>query len=87
MDYFKYTIKARLDKAINTLLGILQGIAADRTISKEEWILLGKWTEENKEFANRHPYNGRKIEKAIQLRHKGSQILIIHEADFFDAMQ
>jgi NAD-dependent DNA ligase len=56
-DYFKYTIKSRLDKAINTLLGILEGIAADRTVSIQEWNLLGKWAAENQEFADRHPYN------------------------------
>lgn len=49
-DYFKYTIKARHDKAVNTLLGILEGITADQTISTSEWELLGKWVEENKRF-------------------------------------
>jgi NAD-dependent DNA ligase len=56
-DYFRYTIKARLDKAINTLLGILEGITADQTVSAQEWTLLSKWVEENKGFAYHHPYN------------------------------
>jgi len=56
-DYFQYTTKACLDKAINTLLGILEGIAADRTVSIQEWELLAKWVDENKSLANRHPYN------------------------------
>lgn len=56
-DYFKYTIKARNDKAMNTLLGILEGITADQTISTSEWQLLAKWVEENKSLADRHPYN------------------------------
>ncbi len=56
-DYFKYTTKARHDKSINTLLGILEGIAADKTVSTQEWLLLGKWVEENKKLADRHPYN------------------------------
>lgn len=57
MEYFKYTPKARLDKSINTLLGILEGIAADKTVSVKEWTLLGKWVEENNHLADRHPYN------------------------------
>lgn len=30
---------------------------------------------------------GRKIEKAMELRKKGAQILIVHEADFLDITQ
>ena len=54
---FKYTVKARHDKAVNTLLGILQGIATDHTVTAQEWELLAKWVSENKSLANRHPYN------------------------------
>jgi NAD-dependent DNA ligase len=57
MDYFKFTTKSRLDKSINTLLGILEGIAADQTVSTQEWELLGRWAEGNKNLADRHPYN------------------------------
>lgn len=55
--YFKYTIKSRLDKSINTLLGILEGIAADRTVSAAEWTMLAQWAEANQALADRHPYN------------------------------
>jgi hypothetical protein len=55
--YFKFTNKARMDKALNTLLGILQGIAADKTINNDEMKLLGNWVEENMDYADRHPYN------------------------------
>ena len=57
MDYFKYTTKSRLDKSINSLLGILEGIALDRAVSKDEWILLGRWVKDNEHLANRHPYS------------------------------
>ena len=53
----KYTSKARHDKAISTLQHLLEGIAADRTVTSEEWELLAKWVSENKSLANRHPYN------------------------------
>ena len=54
---FKYTSKAEHDKAINTLLHILEGIAADPTVTSKEWELLANWLSENKSVANRHPYN------------------------------
>jgi len=56
-DYFKYTKKSRHDKAVNTLLGILEGIAADKTINEKETFLLNRWIEDNGAFADRHPYN------------------------------
>lgn len=56
-DYFKFTIKSRIDKSINTLLGLLLGIAADRTVSEREMKLLNDWVEENSGSAQRHPYN------------------------------
>ena len=54
---FKYMSKARHDQAINTLLHILEGLAADQTVTSKEWELLARWISENKGLANRHPYN------------------------------
>ena len=54
---FKYISKAEHDKAINTLLHILEGLAADPTVTAQEWELLANWVSENKSVANRHPYN------------------------------
>ena len=54
---FKYISKVEHDKAINTLLHILEGIAADHTVTAKEWELLANWVSENKIVANRHPYN------------------------------
>lgn len=56
-DYFSATIKSRIDKTINTLLGILQGIAADRTINEQEMKLLTAWVEDNIGLVDHHPYN------------------------------
>lgn len=55
--YFKYTTKSRLDKAINTLIGLLEGIAADKTVSAPEMKLLTQWVEDNQNLTDRHPYN------------------------------
>lgn len=54
-EYSKYMSRARLDKAVNTLLGILQGMAMDLKISGSEVTLLSNWLDENREFCNRHP--------------------------------
>lgn len=56
-DYFRATIKSRIDKAINILLGILKGISADRAINQQEINLLNDWVDENQGFVDCHPYN------------------------------
>ncbi len=56
-DYYKFTSKARLDKAINSLLGILEGITIDSVLNEKEMGYLGKWLLENEEYAARHPFN------------------------------
>lgn len=53
----QYTSKARHDKAISTLLHILEGIAADQMVTSTEWELLANWVSENNCLADRHPYN------------------------------
>jgi hypothetical protein len=54
--YLKYMGRARLDKAVNTLLGILQEIAFDSRIHASEIALLDHWLRENSEFRNYHPF-------------------------------
>jgi hypothetical protein len=56
-EYFRYTEKSRLDKAINILLGILEGISMDLKISQGETSLLSVWLNQNEEFRDRHPFN------------------------------
>lgn len=55
--YYKYTSKARLDKAINSLLGILEGITIDSLLNEKETGYLGSWLLEHEEYAQRHPFN------------------------------
>jgi hypothetical protein len=55
-EYLKYMGRARLDKAVNTLLGILQGISFDSRIDGKEISLLDQWLRENSEFRNCHPF-------------------------------
>ena len=54
--YMKFMGRSRLDKAVNTLLGILQGIAFDSRIDGDEMALLEGWLRENIEFRDYHPF-------------------------------
>lgn len=50
------TSKARADKAINTLKGILQGIISDKQINKTEINELKKWADNHKNLIKRNPF-------------------------------
>lgn len=56
-DYFHFTGKARLDKAINSLLGVVEGIAIDAKINSTELAFLHDWVDAQRELAHRHPFN------------------------------
>ena len=56
-EYYQFTGPARLDKAINTLKGIITGITADKVINKQEIAALNDWIVQNSDFENRHPFN------------------------------
>lgn len=56
-SYFQYTTRARLDKAINTLLGIIEGIALDGVIAPAEQRYLEDWLDAHREAAALHPYS------------------------------
>jgi len=46
-----------MDKAINSLLGILEGIAIDSLLNEQETGYLATWLIEHQEYAGRHPFN------------------------------
>lgn len=46
---------ARLDKALNSLAGLVEGIAIDGEVNRAEIGFLGAWLEENQELRDRHP--------------------------------
>lgn len=56
-DYFSYTGPMRVQKAAQTLAGMMQGIAADREITVAEAEAVRNWLRENAEFADRAPFN------------------------------
>jgi hypothetical protein len=57
LPYFKYAGKSRLDKAIKSLAGIIEGIAIDGQITVEEVGFLNAWILDNDKVRNHHPFN------------------------------
>ena len=55
--YFQYTTRSRLDKAINTLLGIVEGIALDGVIAPAEQRYLDEWLAAHRDAAQLHPFS------------------------------
>lgn len=56
-DYYHFTNKSRLDKAINSLLGIIDGISADSIINNAEIRFFETWLSEHQEYESLHPFN------------------------------
>ena len=48
--YFKYTGRSRLEKSINSLLGIIEGISVDSLINRTEVEFSNLWIAEHKEL-------------------------------------
>ena len=56
-EYFHFTGPARLDKAMNSLHGVLKGIGADSTVTDDEMSLVRCWIREHENLEKRHPFN------------------------------
>ena len=54
--YFHFTGKGRLEKSINSLLGLLEGIAIDGRVTSGEVAILRTWLADHQDVAHRHPY-------------------------------
>lgn len=55
--YFKFTGKSRLEKSINSLLGLLEGIAIDGKVTPGEVSILRMWLFDHADVATRHPFS------------------------------
>jgi hypothetical protein len=53
----KFNNRARLDKSINGLLGIIEGISLDRVINEREIGFLNAWLNDHADVESKHPYN------------------------------
>ncbi|MCG9083959.1 BRCT domain-containing protein [Laribacter hongkongensis] len=49
--------KYRLNKSIEYLAGLLEGISIDREINKKELSFINQWINEHIEFSDKHPFN------------------------------
>lgn len=56
-SYYKFTSRSRMEKSINSLVGLVEGIAIDRKINTFELGFLNRWLDEHDELRDRHPYN------------------------------
>lgn len=55
--YFRFTGRGRLEKSINSLLGLLEGIAIDGKVTPGEVSMLRMWLEDHQDVAQWHPFN------------------------------
>lgn len=55
--YAKFTTPARLEKSVNSLMGLVEGIAIDGSINSSETGFLRLWLNDHVEFQHRHPFN------------------------------
>lgn len=55
--YLRFTGKQRIDSCVNTLRGIIEGIAIDGHINEAEVGFLGLWLESHQDVRDRHPFN------------------------------
>lgn len=56
-QYMPFTGRARLEKSINSLIGLVEGITIDQDVNEREIHFLHQWLEEHTELKDRHPYN------------------------------
>jgi NAD-dependent DNA ligase len=55
--YKKFMGKAEFEKGVNSLLGILEGIAIDRKINNDEILFLQLWVKDHEVNLSQHPFN------------------------------
>ncbi len=55
--YLMLHSKSRLDKAINSLLGIIEGVSLDGKVTEEELRFLDLWLSEHLALRETHPFN------------------------------
>lgn len=57
LAYTKFTSRARLEKSVNSLLGLIEGISIDSSITQSEVSFLKLWLADHANLQHRHPYN------------------------------
>lgn len=57
LPYYRFTGPQRLEKAVRSLEGLLEGMSADRATNEHESAFVAAWLKEYGELSNRHPFN------------------------------
>lgn len=57
LPYFRFTSRARHEKSINSLIGLIEGISIDSVINTVERNFITKWLQEHDDVRNIHPFN------------------------------
>jgi hypothetical protein len=57
LQYAKFTTRARLDKSVNSLVGLIEGLSIDGSINASEFSFLNLWLADHAELQNLHPFN------------------------------
>ncbi len=55
--YLKFTSRAQLLKAIESVAGLIEGIAIDTVINHKELAFLNDWINSHNDVKNKHPFN------------------------------
>lgn len=55
--YAKFTTRSQLEKTVNSLLGLIEGISIDGAINASELGFLDLWLREHSGVQDRHPFN------------------------------
>jgi NAD-dependent DNA ligase len=54
--YYRFTGRARVEKALNSLIGLIEGIAIDGVINEREVDYVRTWLNENSQLKYSHPF-------------------------------
>jgi len=96
VTYAKFAGRSRLDKCLNSLLGLIEGISIDALINNAEIEFLASWLQEHEELKDCHPYNEllpvvqKAIVDGIITSEERQDILWLceklHSTDFYDGV-
>lgn len=55
--YYMFTGRSRIDKAVNSLLGLVEGVSIDGKINDDEVDFLNLWLDDQRDVQTKHPFN------------------------------
>lgn len=57
LPYYMFTGRSRIDKSVNSLLGLVEGISIDGKINDDEVHFLNLWLNDHRDVQSKHPFN------------------------------